>query len=230
VEAVPRLSWVVPMYRTSEFLEPLCARASDAARALQLPCELVLVDDACPEGSANLAQELIGRYPIRLLRLPRNEGQDAAIRAGLRVCRGTWALILDADLQDPPEALTTLWPFTADYDAIFADRVGEYESRARLISSRLYRRCMEFVGGLPHGAGLFVLLNRKLIDTVAATRRPCVSILAVIAAARGHYVSVPVPRASRPKGTSGYSNRQRWHKGVLSLCQTFAAQRLRMRL
>jgi len=218
------------MYRTSEFLESLCARACDVAQALHLSCELVLVDDVCPEGSADVAQGLMGRYPIRVRRLPSNQGQDAAIRAGLRICRGNWVVILDGDLQDPPEALTALWPFAADYDAVFADRVGQYESRSRLFSSRLYRRCMELVGGLPRGAGLFVLMNRSLIETVAATHGSRVSVLAVIAAARGRYISVPVERASRPTGTSGYSTARRWHKGLLSLWQTLAARRLGMRL
>ena len=228
--SAPQLSWVVPMFRTSGFLELLCARASEAARALEISYEFVLVDDACPDGSASRAQQLMDRYPIRLCRLPRNEGQDAAIQAGLRACRGNWALILDGDLQDPPEALAILWPHAANHDAVFADRIGAYESGIRLFSSRIYRRCMEIVGDLPHGAGLFVLLNRKLIEKVAVTRRSRVSILAAIAAAKGHYISVPVLRSPRPQGTSGYSMGRRWRRGMLSLCQTMAARRLGIRL
>jgi hypothetical protein len=153
----PQLSWVVPMYRTREFLEPLCERAIGVAQALGLSCELVLVDDACPEGTADAAERLQFGCPLRVLRLSQNQGQDAAIRAGLRACAGNWALIIDGDLQDPPEGLNVLWPQAMQgHEAVFADRFGKYQSRGRLLTSRLYRRCLERLGGLPRGAGLFV--------------------------------------------------------------------------
>jgi polyisoprenyl-phosphate glycosyltransferase len=227
----PQLSWVVPMYRTREFLEPLCQRAIGAAQALGLSCELVLVHDACPESTADLAERLEFGALLRVLRLSRNQGQDAAIRAGLRACTGKWALIIDGDLQDPPEGLSLLWPHAVQgYEAVFADRFGKYQSRTRLVSSRLYRRCVERLGGLPRGAGLFVLLNRRLIEAVAATQPRRISILAAIAGARGRYTSVPIERASRATGRSSYSAGRRWWKGAWSLWQIFAVRRLSMSL
>jgi len=229
-DQAPTLSWVVPMFRTRDYLESLCARALAAAQSLQLTCEMVLVDDACPDGSASLAQQLAKTYPIQVVRLNNNQGQDAAILAGLRVCRGRWALILDGDLQDPPEALAALWPLTTEYDAVFAARFGNYESRARLISSRLYRRCMELAGGLPPRAGLFVLISRTLIERLGRARSSHPSILALIASARGRYISVPVERAARPAGRSSYGAGKRLRKGLLSLSQTVAARYFGMRL
>jgi polyisoprenyl-phosphate glycosyltransferase len=227
----PQLSWVVPMYRTREFVEPLCERAIGAAQALGLSCELVLVDDACPQGAADVAERLEFGLPLRVLRLSQNQGQDSAIRAGLRACTGKWALIIDGDLQDPPEGLSVLWPRAMQgYDAVFADRFGKYQSRGRLLSSRLYRRCLERLGDLPRGAGLFVLLNRRLIEAVAATRARRISILAAIAGARGHYTSVPIERAPRASGRSSYSAGRRWWKGAWSLWQIFAVRRLSRRL
>jgi polyisoprenyl-phosphate glycosyltransferase len=226
-----QLSWVVPMHRTRAVLEPLCERAIGVAQALGLSCELVLVDDACPESTAEAAERLEFACPLRVLRLSQNQGQDAAIRAGLRACAGQWALIIDGDLQDPPEGLKVLWPLAMQgYEAVFADRYGKYQSRARLLSSRLYRRCVERLGGLPRGAGLFVLLNRRLVDAVAATQSRRISILAAIAGARGRYISVPIERAPRASGHSSYSGGRRWWKGVWSLWQIFAVRRLSMRL
>jgi glycosyltransferase involved in cell wall biosynthesis len=218
------------MYRTCEFIEPLCARAAATSEALGLSCELVLVDDCCPEGSGDVAERLSDTYPLRVLRLAQNGGQDAAVRAGLRVCTGSWAVILDGDLQDPPEAISDLWPLVKSYDAVFADRFGRYESGARLFSSKIYRRCAELIGALPHGAGLFVLLNRRIIEAVAATRGHHVSVLAAIAAAQGHYASVPIARAPRASGRSAYNAIRRWRKGVHSLWQMFFGRRLGFRL
>ena len=228
---VPQLSWIAPMYRTREFVEPFCARAVATSARLGMSCELVLVDDACPQGSGAAAEQLAGTYPVRVIRMPRNVGQDAAIRCGLRACTGEWAVVLDADLQDPPEAVAELWPLTSNgYDAVFADRVGRYESSVRLLTSRGYRRCAEFIGGLPHGAGLFVLLNRTVVQRVTATRAPRISMLAAIAAANGRYTSVRIERDRRTVGDSSYTARLRWSKGVRSLWQIFAARRLRLPL
>jgi glycosyltransferase involved in cell wall biosynthesis len=230
-EGRPQLSWIVPMYRTRAFLEPLCERMIGAAQAVGLSCELVLVDDACPESTADVAERLEIGFPLRVLRLSRNQGQDAAIRAGLRVCAGQWALIIDGDLQDPPEGLSVLWPRAMQgYEAVFADRYGKYQSRARLLSSRLYRRCLERLGGLPRGAGLFVLLNRRLVEALSATQSRRVSILAAIAGARGRYTSVPIERSPRASGRSSYSAGRRWWKGAWSLWQIFAVRHLSMRL
>jgi glycosyltransferase involved in cell wall biosynthesis len=190
-----------------------------------------LVDDACPESTADLAERLQVRCPLRVLRLSQNQGQDAAIRAGLRACTGNWAFVIDGDLQDPPEGLSVLWPRAMEgCEAVFADRFGKYQSRGRLVSSRLYRRCLERLGGLPRGAGLCVLLNRRLIDAVAATQSRRISILAAIAGARGRYTSVPIERAPRASGRSSYSAARRWWKGAWSLWQIFAVRRLSMRL
>jgi hypothetical protein len=74
------------------------------------------------------------------------------------------------------------------------------------------------------------LLNRRLIEAVAATQSRRISILAAIAGARGRYTSVPIERAPRASGRSSYSAGRRWWKGAWSLWQIFAVRRLSMRL
>jgi glycosyltransferase involved in cell wall biosynthesis len=223
----PLLSWVVPMYRTAAFTEELALRIARCSGALGLPFELVLVDDACPEGSAERARELQCPGLLRVLRLPCNRGQDAAIREGLRVCTGQWAVILDGDLQDPPEAVARLWAEAErGFAVVFADRFGAYESPQRLWSSRWYRRSMQHLGGLPPGAGLFALLDRRVIAAVSATRARRISLLAAIAAAPGRFTSVPVRRAARARGSSAYGAARRMRKALLSLWQTLRARRL----
>jgi glycosyltransferase involved in cell wall biosynthesis len=225
--APPELSWVVPMYRTAEFLEELAARIALCSQALGLSFELVLVDDACPQGSGEHAQRLHCPGLLRVLRLPRNGGQDAAIREGLRACTGRWAVVLDGDLQDPPEAVERLWgEARRGFSAVFANRFGAYECAGRLRSSRWYRRTMQRLGGLPPGAGLFVLLDRRAIAAVCATRARRISVLAALAAARGRFTSVPIERAARARGGSAYRSGRRAGKALLSLWQTFAARRL----
>lgn len=231
----PMLSWIVPLYRNGNFAVELIRRAHAAAADLGLSCEIVLVDDCCPEHSGEQAEEAARRQAearVRIITLPVNQGQDTALRAGLRECVGKYALIIDGDLQDPPEILAQLWahPERAQTDVIFAARHGAYAAPSKLRTSRLYRRIMSWVGGLPAGAGVCALLNRKAIEAVAGTRVRRISLLAALAGARLRYASVPVLRAVRRDGSSAYSPGTRTDKALHSLLQTMRARWLRLPL
>jgi glycosyltransferase involved in cell wall biosynthesis len=231
-DSVPDLSWIVPMYRTAASLPELVRRIETTAACCGASSEIVLVDDACPEGSARCAERLVAAgSALRILTLERNRGQDGALREGLRACRGRWAVLLDADLQDPPEAVERLWlARSAGSDAVFARRSGAYETSGRLLTSRLYRRGLAWIGGLPDGACLFVMLSRPMIDAIAATRSARTSILAALSGAGRDFAIVPVQRSTRRHGRSAYSARARLDKAARSLWQTFLARRLRRAL
>jgi glycosyltransferase involved in cell wall biosynthesis len=228
----PQLSWVLPLYRTRAQLPELLARVHAASEALLESWEVVLVDDACPEGSGDAAEALLRQHPrARLLRLPRNLGQDRALRAGLAQARGEWALILDADLQDPPEAVAALWQRkNASLDALFVQRTGRYTSAGRQLTSRLYRSAIAFVGRLPPGACLFALLPRRTIDALCARADADPTLLALIAALGRRFDSLPVTRAKRGDGRSAYSSLDRLRKATRSLWQMLSYRRLHRRV
>ena len=223
-----QLSWVLPLYRTAVQLEELLARIAQVSARLGLSYEVILVDDACPEGCGALAERLAGHDAhLRVLRLPRNGGQDQALRAGLRLSRGAWAVVLDADLQDPPEALERLWPRRNEgADAVFTRRTGRYSSFGRRLTSRMYRTAIEVVGGLPRGACLYVLLRRPLVDRINAAHGRRATLLALIAAARTRCISVTIVRSPRAVGVSSYSSLSRSRKAARSLWDMFVACRL----
>lgn len=230
----PELSWVLPLFRTSAQLPELLARIHTVstelnANGLLATWEIILVDDACPEGSGALAQRLAANEPrLRVLRLARNHGQDGALRQGLKASLGAWALILDADLQDPPEALASLWPLrSSETDAVFAERTGNYTSRGRHFTSRLYRAAVERAGRLPRGACLFVLLARPLVDRLNAAGAGHHALLSLIAANASSFASVPVARSKRLHGVSGYSSFRRCAKAIRSLWQMLSIRRFR---
>lgn len=226
---LPQLSWIVPMYRTADALPALLERIEATSQRCGIRAEAVLVDDACPERSADALDRLLPRnMPVRVVRLASNVGQDAALREGLRACRGEWAVLLDGDLQDPPEAVEALWRARGPgLDAVFAARQGKYESRGRLLTSRLYRATLAWVAGLPQGACLFVLLPRSTVEAVAASREQRPSLLACIAGHGRHFARVPVQRARRSAGESAYDSRARLSKALRSLWQSFLARRVR---
>ena len=89
------------------------------------------MDDACPEGSGAAIADLAARDPrVRGISLSRNVGQQRAAWLGLSASRGAWAVVMDADLQDPPEAVPALLSAaTPDVDAVLAAWTGRYEAR-----------------------------------------------------------------------------------------------------
>lgn len=224
------LSWVVPLYRTGQYVEALAERCAAVSSELGLRHLMVFVDDKCPHESHREVEKIIDRHPVRLVRLPANQGQDGAIREGLRVAEGA-VVVLDGDLQDPPEAAVRLWAALGrGHDAVFADRRDRYEGRLRLATSALYRRVMAAVAGLPRGAGLYVMMNASTAAAVAATRVEPVYILAALAATRGRFTSVEVARARRDGGESAYSGWRRLKKGVLSVAQAAGARHFGIKL
>jgi glycosyltransferase involved in cell wall biosynthesis len=226
-----QLSWVLPLFRTAAQLEELVARIARVSTRLGLAYEVILVDDACPEGSGAIAQAMAAHdATLRVLRLPANGGQDPALRAGLRLARGEWTVILDADLQDPPEALERLWPHRAGMDAVFTRRTGRYTTPGRHLTSRLYRSAIEVVGRLPRGACLYVLLGRALVERINAAQGRRTTLLALIASHRPRCTSVRIVRAPRAVGGSAYSAAARARRAARSLWEMFAACHLRRAL
>lgn len=114
----PDLSIVVPFYNEREVL-PACLQRLEALTArLALSTELVFVDDGSSDGSAELLAAARPQHcELRLLRLSRNFGKEAAMSAGLAATRGAAVVVLDADLQDPPELIPQMlehWQAGAD--------------------------------------------------------------------------------------------------------------------
>jgi len=131
--------------------------------------------------------------------LPANRGQHRAVLAGLATASGSWCVIMDGDLQDPPEGLPVLLDRASvgDVDAVFAGRAGRYESRWRLLTGRAYRRLLSRLLPLPPDGGIFVLLSRDAVDRVLALRGPAPAVVAMIGCTGVRAVSVPVDRAAR---------------------------------
>lgn len=220
----PQITWLAPLYRTREFVEPLCERVRIVSERLGLRHEIVLIDDACPQRSADEAERIAPRHPLRLIRLERNGGQDAALHRGLSECRGEWTVMIDADLQDPPEALHLLWAEAlSGVEVVFANRHGRYEMRGRLLTSRLYRRLASLLGSLPPGAGLFALMNRRTYQAIAAAPLEG-SLLAAIARVPARRSSVPVLRDARRSGRSAYRGIDRARKAARTLIQLSLAR------
>ncbi|MEZ5437962.1 MAG: glycosyltransferase [Lysobacteraceae bacterium] len=216
-----QLSWIMPMYRTADMLEELLRRVRTVAEDLNVSYELILVDDACPQGSAAQARAIAGNDPrVRILETHCNRGQDQALLHGLMASRGEWCLIMDADLEDPPEAVPALWTNRhPDIDVIFARRTGSCSRPDRRLTSLLYRQSIRWVGGLPPGACLFALLSRPAVNRIVSQTQSSSWLMPLIAASGRRFVAIPINREARPSGRSGHSSWRRLRKAAGTLSQ-----------
>jgi len=150
--------------------------------------------------------------------LPVNVGQNRALLVGLAAEDGADAWIcLDADLQDPPEALPALAGRLArgDVGVVFAGRRGAYEGAVRLTTGRLHRAAMARLTGLPPDAGAFLAMDRASRDRLLALDPP--GVVAGIGVARIRTASVPVARGARPSGRSAWTAAARLRQSARTL-------------
>jgi glycosyltransferase involved in cell wall biosynthesis len=162
------ISVVVPVYRCTPCLEPLHERVVRALDGLVDQFELVLVDDRGGDGAWEAIRELSRRDArVRGVRLSRNFGQHAAITAGLAAASGDWAVVMDCDLQDPPEEIPRLWAKAAEgYDIVYGRRKSKPTSLVRRLTARIYFKGLNvFTGaGIEGEFGSFSLISRAVID------------------------------------------------------------------
>jgi glycosyltransferase involved in cell wall biosynthesis len=214
---------VTPVYRNAATLAELSRRLGAALHGRQWTLRFVV--DASPDDSLAVAHGLAAADPrLAVTALARNVGQNRALLAGLAASdAGAW-VCLDADLQDPPEAVPALLDRLAAGDAgvVFAGRRGAYESRARMVTGRLHRAAMAGLTGLPPDAGAFLAMDRPSRDRLLALGPP--GIVAGVGAARIPWASIPVERDRRPSGSSSWTTPARVGQSARSLLWAYRAR------
>jgi glycosyltransferase involved in cell wall biosynthesis len=202
----PALSVVVPVYRNAETLGELVGRLRAATGVLG-EVEVILVIDASPDASLEVAERLVAADPlVGVVALSENLGQQRAVREGLRQARGAAVATMDGDLQDRPEDLPRLVTRMGEgFGAVFARRPGAYQRRGRMLTSRLFKAVLSRLARLPDRYGMFLVMTAALAREVVAcpAREPYIPALVGLSGAR--IGCVDVERAHRPVGESSFS-------------------------
>lgn len=162
------MSVVVPVYGCEGCIEELCARLRLALMGMGVTFEIVLVDDRSPDRSWSKIVAACEHFPeVKGVRLSRNFGQHIAITAGLAAAKGDYAVVMDCDLQDPPERIPDLYgKIKEGFDLVLAKRVTRTHSVGRVVGSKAYFFFMRRLskGNFDSSFGTFSILSRKVIN------------------------------------------------------------------
>ena len=167
--ARPFVSVVVPIKDEIQTLPELARRLSDVLRDELADAEIVFVDDGSTDGSAQWIVERRGEDPrVKLVRLSRNFGHQAAVTAGLAHAAGRGVVLMDGDLQDPPELIPSLVAkWREGYEVVRTVKTLRKESWPRRVAFRAFYwmiRSLSSETDLPLQAGVFSLLDRRVVD------------------------------------------------------------------
>jgi glycosyltransferase involved in cell wall biosynthesis len=171
----PTLSIVVPAYNEAEVLGLFHARLTRALAGIGETWELVLVNDGSADATLEVMRDLRARDPrIAIVNLSRNFGKEIALTAGLDHARGEAAVIIDADLQDPPELIGELVAtWRRGFDTVYARRRRrDGETWVKRATAHAFYRLMRRIGqvDIPPDTGDFRLISRRVIEALRGLR------------------------------------------------------------
>lgn len=166
------ISVVIPVYNCAGCLPALHARLTVTLSAITPDYEIVLVDDRSRDGAWEILADLArSDRRLRVVRLSRNFGQHAAITAGLTRSRGRWTVVMDCDLQEPPEEIARLYAKAQEgYEIVRATREGRRHSAFRRMSASLYRRMLSEREGGEIEFSTLSIISRKVVDAFLQLR------------------------------------------------------------
>jgi glycosyltransferase involved in cell wall biosynthesis len=207
----PALSIVVPCYNEEACLDQLHARVSSAARAaVGDDYEIVFINDGSRDASWPAMQRLSAADPhLVAINLSRNHGHQLALTAGLDLCAGEQILIIDADLQDPPELLTDMRATMVreGADVVYAvRRKREGETLFKKLTAAGFYRVLDRVTDtpIPLDTGDFRLMSRRALDAFLSLPEQARFIRGMVAWVGFRQVPFPYDRAERLAGETNY--------------------------
>ena len=171
LEATEHLySIVIPVYQESSHFAQVFFTLNQVVESLQISYEFVIVDDGSPDNSWQVIQHLARQHPsiITAVRLSRNFGKENALCAGLEIAKGDAVIVMDGDLQHPPELIPKMIHIWHQFDADIVEAVKVSRGQESLISkigSKVFYAIFNYLSGYNlKGASDYKLLNRKVVD------------------------------------------------------------------
>jgi dolichol-phosphate mannosyltransferase len=210
-DAAPEVSVVIPLYNEAENLPELYRRLSAALEPVADSHELIFVDDGSSDATPHLLRNLQEQDGhVTAVYLSRNFGHQAALCAGIDHARGEAVLLMDGDLQDPPEVLGELLERWRDgYEVVYAVRTQRKEGPFKRLGYFLFYRLLRAISDLdiPLDSGDFCLMDRKVVDVLCRLPEQMRFVRGLRTFVGFKQVGVPYERAARHAGQPKYTFR-----------------------
>ncbi|HMO49991.1 MAG TPA: glycosyltransferase family 2 protein [Kiritimatiellia bacterium] len=204
------LSIIVPVYQEEQNIAPFLARLEPILEGITPDYEIIFCLDPCRDRTESVIGEHIQRNPrIRLAVFTRRWGQPAATMAGIELARGQCSVVIDVDLQDPPELIRDLHAkWKEGYEVVYAQRISRK-------GETLPKRIVSYVGywiinrisevPIPRNTGDFRLLDRRVMDALCSLKETHGFLRGLVAFVGYKQTAVPYERDARAAGASKYS-------------------------
>lgn len=208
-----RLTVVAPCYNEEAGLAEFVRRLQAVCGQLGCAHEIVLVNDGSRDGTLPVALDLATRHPaVKVVNLLRNFGHQAAVTAGLDVAGGDVVVLIDSDLQDPPELIADMvaaWQQGADV-AYGQRRTRDGETFFKLLTAKLFYRLLKLLtqSDIPSDTGDFRLMDRRVVEVLRSMRERHRFIRGMVSWVGGRQVAVPYDRKPRFAGETKYPFRK----------------------
>lgn len=206
------LSLIIPCYNEEEVISETLRQLQEHSLSLEhqgLSVEFIFIDDGSRDRTYELLQKARERdHRIKLLRFSRNFGHQVAVTAGIEVARGDAVVLIDADLQDPPEVIhemVNLWK--AGYDVVYGTRIQRAgESVLKLTTAYFFYRILNQLSdiSIPRDTGDFRLMSRRVVDVLKAMPERDRFVRGLVSWVGFKQVSLPYKRKERLAGESKY--------------------------
>ncbi|WP_179005509.1 glycosyltransferase family 2 protein [Winogradskyella forsetii] len=204
------ISIIIPVYNESENIQTLYGRIKQTLSTIKLSYEILFINDGSTDDSLTQIETIAqGDSDVYYIDFSRNFGHQVAVSAGLEHSNASCTVIIDADLQDPPELIADLYAkYKEGFDVVYAKRQKRKgESFLKKLTAKLYYRLLKKIVtfDIPLDAGDFRLVSKKVVEAIIRMPEQNKFLRGQIAWLGFKQAYVLYDRASRKHGKSGYT-------------------------
>lgn len=205
-----KYSVIIPVYNEQPNIRILFDRLTTVMQQLSGDCELIFVNDGSKDQTLALVKALsVNEKTVKFINLSRNFGHQIAVSAGLDLCTGDRVVIIDADLQDPPELIIEMdQKMNEGFEVVYARRKKrEGESVMKLLTARLFYRVLANIASIniPLDTGDFRIMDRKVVDVLRKMPEQNKFLRGQISWIGFRQTFVEYDRSERHGGATGYT-------------------------
>ncbi len=209
-QSVPTLSVVIPVYNEEENLPELYRRLRCVLeQKLKITYEIIFVDDGSKDNTWELIERLHNENPnCKGVKFSRNFGHHIAVTAGLDCCIGQAVVLMDGDLQDPPEEIPKLYEKSKEgYDVVYAIRKTRKDLVLKKLASKCFYVLFKILANveIDQNTGIFRILSRQAVDAFNSCREKSRFITGLMSWTGFSHIGVETVRDARHAGKTKYS-------------------------